>query len=150
MQNSSNILLCVSIDGETGPWPKAALDCFPLVSHPLPSYLPIGTPGRSRRLNEGYFLVLKMWRTQRGLVPRAPGLCTASNTKVSAQGCRFSRHCSHCRVCAPTSEQQSTWSSLSLPSFPLGTEAVMLCPCISGLRVNSLSFSRAGTSPWGW
>ena len=56
--------MCVSVDGEPVPCPKAALFflltvCFSLVSHPLPSLmnnclnLPIGTQGRSWRLNEG-------------------------------------------------------------------------------------------------
>ena len=33
LQNSSKTLLCVSFDGETGSYPKAALDCF----YPIPS-----------------------------------------------------------------------------------------------------------------
>ena len=33
-KNSSKIFLCVSIDGEIGSCPKAALDCFSLVSYP--------------------------------------------------------------------------------------------------------------------
>ena len=61
-QNSSKTLLCVSTDGETEPCPKAALNCFFLVSNPLPSLfnnclsLPSGTQGRSWRLSEGCFL----------------------------------------------------------------------------------------------
>ena len=39
MENISKILLCVSTDGEAGPCPKAALNCFSLVSHPLPSLI---------------------------------------------------------------------------------------------------------------
>ena len=39
MENISKILLCVSADGEAGPCPKAALNCFSLVSHPLPSLI---------------------------------------------------------------------------------------------------------------
>ena len=35
LQNNSKILLCVFIDGESGPCPKAALDCLSLVLHPL-------------------------------------------------------------------------------------------------------------------
>ena len=56
-----DIVVCI-VNGETGPCPKAALDCFSLVSRHLPSLinnclnLPIGTQGRSWRLNEGCFL----------------------------------------------------------------------------------------------
>ena len=93
------------------------------------------------------------WRTQTGHVPRAPGLCPASNISLCPR-LPLLQTCQHFRVCAPISEHQSTWSSFSSTSastsFPLGTEAVMLCPCVSGLRVSSLSLSRAGTSPWGW
>ena len=52
LQSNSKILLYVSIDGETGPFPNTALDCFSLVSHPLPSLvnnclnLPTGTQGK--------------------------------------------------------------------------------------------------------
>ena len=59
---SSKFLLCVSIDEEAQPCPKAALDYFSLVLHPLPSLinnclnLPTGPQGRSWKLNEGYFL----------------------------------------------------------------------------------------------
>ena len=66
LQNSSKILLCVSLEGEPGPCPKAALLFLltvpPLCLHPLPSLisnclnLPLGTQGRSWRLNEAYFL----------------------------------------------------------------------------------------------
>ena len=51
-----------SLDGETRPCPKAALDCFSLVSLLLPFLiinclnLPIGTQGRSWRLHEDYLL----------------------------------------------------------------------------------------------
>ena len=75
---SCKTLLCASFDGEPGLCPKAALDCFSLVSHPLPSLinnclnLPTETQGRSWRLNEGSFLWLKKWGTQKGLVPRTP------------------------------------------------------------------------------
>ena len=54
--------LYISVDGETGPCPKAAFDCFSLISHPLPSLinnylnLPTGTQRRSWRLNESYCL----------------------------------------------------------------------------------------------
>ena len=56
-----DIVVCFP-DGETGPCPKAALDCFCLVSHLLPSLinnclsLPIGTQGSLWRLNESCFL----------------------------------------------------------------------------------------------
>ena len=58
LQNSSKILLCVSFDGEPGPCPKAALDCFSLLWRPLPSqinkclHLSTGT-WRSEKLKEG-------------------------------------------------------------------------------------------------
>ena len=62
----SKILLCVSIDKELGPCPKAALFlliiCFSLVSHLFLSLinnclnLPTGTQGRSWKLNKGCFL----------------------------------------------------------------------------------------------
>ena len=73
LQNSSKVLLCVSVNGATGLCPKAALDCFSLVSHPLPSLtnnclnLPIGTQERSWRLNGGYFLQLKKWGYRKSL-----------------------------------------------------------------------------------
>ena len=59
LQNSSKILLGVSLEGEPGPCPQG---CSSLVSHPLPSLisnclnLPVGTQGRSWRLNEAHFL----------------------------------------------------------------------------------------------
>ena len=39
LQNSSKILLRVSLNGETGPRPKGALDGFSLVSDLLPSLI---------------------------------------------------------------------------------------------------------------
>ena len=39
LQNSSKILLCVSLNGETGPCPKGAFDGFSLVSNLLPSLI---------------------------------------------------------------------------------------------------------------
>ena len=62
LQNSSEILFCVFIDGESGPCPKAALDSLSLVLHPLPSLInsclpqPTGTQGSSWKLSEGCFL----------------------------------------------------------------------------------------------
>ena len=56
-----DIVVCFC-DGETGPCPKAALDCFCLVWHLLPSLvnnclsLLIGTQGSLWRLNESCFL----------------------------------------------------------------------------------------------
>ena len=62
LQNSSKILLCASLDVETGLCSKAALDCFSLVSNPLPSLVKslfnpsIRTQEMSWKLNEGCFL----------------------------------------------------------------------------------------------
>ena len=59
LQKSSKILLCVSLEAEPGPCPKAALlflDCSSSSLHPLPSLisnhlnLPFGTQGKSQRL----------------------------------------------------------------------------------------------------
>ena len=56
--------------GKIGSCPKAALDCFSLIFHPLPSiisnclYLPAVPQGRSWRLNEGSFLLPKQWGAQ--------------------------------------------------------------------------------------
>ena len=65
LQNSSKILLCISVDGEPGPCPKAALLFLltvPLLSlHPISSLinnclnLPLGAQGRLWRMNEAYF-----------------------------------------------------------------------------------------------
>lgn len=77
LQNSSKTLLCVSTDGEIRPCPKAALDCFSMISHPLPSLinnrlnLPIGPQERSWRLNEGCFLESKK-KGHKVLCPGAP------------------------------------------------------------------------------
>ena len=67
LQNSSKILLCASLDVETGLCSKAALDCFSLVSNPLPSLVKslfnpsIRTQEMSWKLNEGCFLQSKKW-----------------------------------------------------------------------------------------
>lgn len=77
LQNNSKILLCVFIDGESGPCPKSALDAFSLFLHPLPSLInsclpqPTGTQGSSWKLSEGCFLQSERG-TQKGLVPRSP------------------------------------------------------------------------------
>ena len=58
--------------------PVVPPDCFSLVSHPFPSLinnclnLPIGTQGRSWRLNEAYFLYSKNWRTQKSFCAQEP------------------------------------------------------------------------------
>ena len=78
LQNSSKILLCVPIRGERAPCPNATLDCFSLVSNPLPSLinkclnLPIGTQQRAWGLNEGCLLKSKKWGTQKVFVPQSP------------------------------------------------------------------------------
>ena len=90
LQNSSKILLCVSLNGETGPCPKAALDCFSLVSHSHPSLisncsnLSIGTQGRSWKLTEGCFLSSKQWGTPRPCAqePYRALHCTICRVKV--------------------------------------------------------------------
>ena len=71
LQNRSKILLCVSLDVESGLCSKAALDCFSLVSHPLPSLVKslfnpsIRTQEMSWKLNEGCFLQSKKWESSR-------------------------------------------------------------------------------------
>ena len=75
-------------------------------------------------------------------------------TSVTAQGCHFSIPVSNARCVLPSQNIKALGAPCpqhqTSTSFPLGTEAVMLCPCISGLRKSSLSLSRAGTSPWAW
>ena len=62
---SSKILLCISLEGEPGPYPKATLLSFDCPSNPLPPLIsnclnpPFGTQGRSQRWNEAYFLQSK-------------------------------------------------------------------------------------------
>ena len=71
LQNSSKILLCLSLDGGTGLCPKAALGGFSLASHPLPSLINslfnpcTGTQEMPWKLNEGCFLLSKKWGRQR-------------------------------------------------------------------------------------
>ena len=84
LQNGSEISLCVSVDGETEPCPKAALDCLflpGLASPPFPNNclnLPIGTQGKSW----GWMKVVSY--NQRNRVPERPcaqkphGACTVS------------------------------------------------------------------------
>ena len=71
LQNSSKIMLCVSIDGETGPCPK----CFSLVSHLCPSLINncLNLPyGRSWRLNEDCFLWSMKLGHRKALCPGPP------------------------------------------------------------------------------
>ena len=65
LHKNSKLSLCVSLQEEPGPAPRlhyCLLTSSPLSLHPLPSLisnclnLPFGTPGRSWRLNEAYFL----------------------------------------------------------------------------------------------
>ena len=88
LQKSSKILLCVSLEAEPGPCPRAALlflNSSSLVSHPLPSLisnclnLPFGTRGRSRRLNEAYSLQTRNRGHRKASGPRSPaGSCSVS------------------------------------------------------------------------
>ena len=80
LQNSPKILLCVSLDGERGPCPKAALlfvffDCFYLVSSSptFPDYQ-LFEPARwrSRRLKWSLIPVIKKWGTQKGFCVQEP------------------------------------------------------------------------------
>ena len=80
-----------------------SLDCFFLVLHPLSSLinndlnLPLGSQGRSRKLNEAYFRVSKERRTQNIFVPRNPtGSCLVSvsswrKTFLALPGERFDK-----------------------------------------------------------
>ena len=85
LQNSSKILLCISLGGGglPGPCPKAALsflDCPSLVSTSLISKclnLPFGTQERSWRLNEAYFPQTRNGGHRKPFVPRSP---TVSNS----------------------------------------------------------------------
>ena len=80
LQKSSNILLCVSLEGEPGPCPKAArffsLTIPPLSLHPLLSMisnclnLPFGIQGRSWKLNEAYFIKIRHGGHRKAFVPR--------------------------------------------------------------------------------
>ena len=80
---NSKVLLCIFLEEEPGPRPITALlllDCASFFFlHSLPSLiskylnLPFGTQGRSKRLNEAYFLQTMKWWTQKGFVPgRSP------------------------------------------------------------------------------
>ena len=79
MQNSTKILLCVSLEGEPGSAPRLHC-CFltapPLSLHPLPSLisncsnLPFGTQGRSWRLKP-ISCNQEKWHTKT-FVPRSP------------------------------------------------------------------------------
>ena len=73
--------LCVPLEREPGPCPKAVLfllGCFSLVFAFLPSLisnclnLPLGTQGRSRRLSEAHFLKTRNGDTKRLLCSGAP------------------------------------------------------------------------------
>ena len=71
--------MCIYIDGDTGPCPKAALHCWFLPGLTSPPFLankclnlPIGTPEGCWGMNEGCFLESKKWGTQKGFVPRTP------------------------------------------------------------------------------
>ena len=82
LQNSSKTLLCICLEGEPGPCPKAALLFLltgpPLSGHTLPSLIcnclipSLGTQGRSWRLNEAYSCNQEMGGTERFLCPGAP------------------------------------------------------------------------------
>ena len=89
LQKNSKMLLCVFLEGEPGPFPKAVLlflDCSSLSSqHPLPSptshclNLPFGTQGRSRRVNEAYFLKTRDEGHTKAFLPGSPtGPCSVS------------------------------------------------------------------------
>ena len=81
----------VSLEGERGPHPKAALqflDCFSLVSASPPSLysnclnLPTGTQGRSWRLKEAYLLQSRDGGTQKVFVPRSPTVSESEAEKI--------------------------------------------------------------------
>ena len=79
LQDSSKVLLSVSLEREPGPCPKhftTVLECFSLVSHSFPPLsirlnLFLGTHKRSWRLNETYS-VIKKWETQKGFCAEEP------------------------------------------------------------------------------
>ena len=82
-------MLCILLEEEPGPCPKAAppLIAPPLVLHPLPFLisnclnLPFGTQGRSSRLNEAYSLQTRNG-TQKGFILWSP----TESCAVSIQG----------------------------------------------------------------
>ena len=91
LQNSSKVLLCVSLEGEPGPCPKAALlfllTAPPLSPGPLPSRISIclNLQGRSWRLNEAYFLLSRNGGHRKAFVPRSPtGPCSVSVSSMNS------------------------------------------------------------------